>query len=641
MFTKLFKKNKSTEEDLLKELLLENSNSNKLDKLFKNLNIELNNLFYENENILHYCCKKNLYSSVLWLVNNGIDIEIKNEKEETAIFYAIKAKSSAILQILLENNVNTNHLNINKRTALQKAIIIGSNNRIINHLIAQTKELNNSDTDGNNVIFDAVANGNIEIIKNIASKKNVNLNHINNNGDTVLQKEIVLKNNSLALLLIELGVDPTILDSSGKSFLFYSITKGIKNIELIEKAVKLRYNINKKNSKNKTLLMESINYYLNTPKEDKKEKLSHLEMIKALIHLGADVNTLDDNNENIFFTVARSEDRVLINYLFENCKGNLNQQNNEGNISLLSLVLSGKKNLDLIKLFLIKGANPNLTNLLKKSIVEILIDITLHVENKKKLDFENSELLNEDGEYANVLDTIFRNSTIDMNKLNSKGYPLFFDSILFFNFKLFKIIKTKNINLNQQDIFGNNIIFKLMEYNERNMIADKKLYLNTIKSLINIGIDINSKNNEGSTALHLAVERKCQYTVKLLLDMRADCLLFDNQGRTPMHICIWKNTTKYLKLLNHYNHEVLNFPDRYGIRPINYAAFMGKKSLVIEMLDLGALINNPFQKDAKILKYLEKYHSNILILDKNVENEIDALNLRLLADNMKKEFNIG
>ena len=640
MFSRLFKKNKSTEEDFLKELLLENANNNKLDKLYKSLNIELNNLFYENENILHHCCKKNLYSSVLWLVKNGIDLEIENEKKETAIFYAIKAKSSAILQILLENNVNTNHLNINHRTALQDAVI-GSNNRIVHHLIAQTKELNNCDIDGNNVIFDAVANGNIDIIKSIASKKNINLNHINNNGDTVLQKEVVLKNNDMALLLIELGVDPTILDGSGKSFLFYAISKGFKNIELIEKAVKLRYDINKKNSENKTLLMESINYYLNVPKEDKKEKLSHLEMIKALIHLGINVNAVDNNNENIFFTAAKSEDRVLINLLFENCKGNLNQQNNEGNISLLSLILTGKRNVDLIKLFLIKGANPNLPNLSKKSIIEILIDIILHVENKKKLDFEHSELLNEDGEYANILDTIFKNSTIDMNRLNSKGDPLFFDSILFFNFKLFKIIKTKNMDLNQKDIFGNNIIFKLMKYNEKDMINDKKLYLNTIKSLVNIGIDINAKNNEGSTALHLAVEEKCQYTVKLLLDMRADCLSFDDQGRTPMHICIWKNTTRYLKLLNHYNPEVLNLPDKYGIRPINYAAFMGKRSLVIEMLDLGALINNPFKKDPKILKFLEKYHNNILNLDKNIENEIDALNLRLLADNMKKEFNIG
>ena len=67
---------------------------------------------------------------------------------------------------------------------------------------------------------------------------------------------------------------------------------------------------------------------------------------------------------------------------------------------------------------------------------------------------------------------------------------------------------------------------------------------------------------------------------------------------------------------------------------------MGKKSLVIEMLDAGALINNPNKKDPKILQFLEKFHSNILTLTKNVDKGIDVVNLRLLADNMIKEFNI-
>ena len=58
------------------------------------------------------------------------------------------------------------------------------------------------------------------------------------------------------------------------------------------------------------------------------------------------------------------------------------------------------------------------------------------------------------------------------------------------------------------------------------------------------------------------------------------------------------------------------------------------------MLDVGALINNPNKKDAKILQFFEKYHSNILSLDKNVEKEVDAVNLRLLKENMIKEFNI-
>lgn len=639
MLKMLLNKSKSSEEDFLKSLLNEKINTNKLDKLYKELNIDLNTLSFNNEYILHYCSKKNLYLSVLWLVLNGIDLEIENEKKETAIFYAIHAKNSAVLQILIENGIKINHLNIFNRTALQEAVI-SANNRIINYLLPKTKALNNCDIDGNNLIFDAVANGNIDIIKKIALNKEINLNQINLEGNTVLHKEIVLKNNDLALLLMDLGVNPTILDKNGKNFLFYAISKGIDNINILKKAVSLGCNLDARNRENKTLLMESINLYLSTSPDNKKEKTSHLKMIKELIHLGINVNAFDNNNENAFFLATKSEDRNLINCLLENSTIDLNHENNKGHTALLILVLNGIKNADLIKLYLEKGANPNLLNLSKKSIIEILIDIILHTENKKPLAFEDETLLNENAEYANVLDIIVKNYSIDINRLNSKGQPLFFDSILFFNFKLFKLLRTKNINLNLKDKNGNNIIFKLMEYNYKNLIKDKKLYLNTIKSLVNVGVDINAKNNEEITALHLAVGEKCEYTIKLLLEMRADCFETDNQGRSIIHTCIWKNTTKYFKLLHHYNKEIVNMPDNYGIKPINYAAFMGKKALVIEMLDVGAQINNPLKKDVQILKFLEKYHSNILTLTKDAQTEVDALNLRLLADTMIKEFNI-
>lgn len=641
MLKTLINKSKSTEEEFLKELLNPNTNNEKLNKSYKDLDINLNQLlFQDDEHILHLCCKKELFHSVVWLVSKGINLEIENLQKETAIFYAIRAKSTAILQVLVENGANIDHLNVFNRTALQEAVI-RANNRIVNYLLQITHTVSNCDVYGNNLIFDAIANGSIDIIRRIASIKEININQINNDGNTVLHKEIVLKNNELSLLLIDLGADPTILDKEGKSFLFYSITEGIKNINVFQKAINLGCNINSRDGKNKTLLMESVNLFLNTPKNDLETRVSHFEMIKELIRLGVDVNAVDDNNETILFMLTKSENRELINLFLETNEINLNHLNNQDESALLILVLNGIRNADLIKLFLKKGANPDLEGKLGKSVIEILIDIILYSENRKPLEFEYEILLNEDAEYANVLENVLKNCNVNINKLNSKGEPLFFEPIVHFNFKLFKLLRIKNINLNQRDKDGQNIIFKLMEYNDKKLIKNKKLYLNTLKSLINAGVDINAKNNEGLTALHIAVGENCEYTIRLLLEMRADCFATDKQGRSIMHTCIWKNTTKYFKLIHHYNKEIVNIPDRYGIRPINYAAFMGKKDLVIEMLDVGALINNSNKKDPKILKFLEKFHSNIINLTKGVEKEVDVVNLRLLADNMIKEFDIN
>lgn len=640
MFEKFLNKTKYTEEELVKELLNPAFNSNKVNKIINSITVDLNTLFFNDELVFHICCKKDLFQAVSWFLENDINIEIENDQKETAIFYAIHSKSTAILQILIENKININHLNIYKRTALQDAVISANSNRVVNYLLQVTTSISNCDIHGNNLIFDALANGSIEIIKKIAAIDKININQINEDGNTILHKESVLKNTNLSILLMELGANPTILDKNGKSFLFYSIAKGIDSLEIIEKAIKLNYNINIKNAQNKTLLMESISYFLNTSKEHEQLRISHLSMSKELMRLGVNVDSVDNKNENAFFLATRSEDRELINIFLENCNVNLDHKNINDETVLSILVLNGIRNNDLIKLFLEKGANPNIENKFGKTIIEILIDIILHTENRKELDFEYEIQLNKDAEYPTVLENILANSNIDINKFNSKGEPLFFESILHFNFKLFKLLRTKNINLNQKDKDENNIIFKLMEYNYKNQIKDKKLYLNTIKSLVNSGVDINAKNKEGLTVLHIAVGEKCEYTLRLLLEMRADCLATDNKGRTIMHNCVWKNTSKYFNLIHHFNKEIINIPDNFGIRPINYAAFMGKKDLVIKMLDAGALVNNSIKKDSRILQFLEKFHSNIINITQNIEKGVDKNNLKLLANNMINEFNI-
>lgn len=640
MFKKFLNKTSYSEEELVKELLSHTFNLEKVNKIINSISVDLNTLSFNDELVFHLCCKKDLFQAVLWFLDKRIDIEVQNSQKETAIFYAIHSKSSAILQVLIENKANINHLNMYNRTALQDAVISANSNRVVNYLLEVTSNISNCDIHGNNLIFDAIANGNFELIKKIASIDKIDINQVNEDGHTVLHKESVLRNTPLAIALMEAGANPTILDKNGNSFLFLVLSKGLESLEIIEKAVRLKYDINTKNSQNKTLLMECITLYLNTPEENQELRNSHLEMAKELMRLGVNVDSVDNRNENAFFLVTRSENKELINIFLENCNINLNHKNIDDETVLSILVLRGIKTAELIKYYLQKGANPDIQNVDGKTIIEILLDIILHLQNKKELDFKYESQLNSDAEYPTVLELILTNSTIDLNNYNSKGEPLFFDSIIYFNFKLFKLLRIKNINLNQKDKDGNNIIFKLMEENYKDLIPDKKLYLNTIKSLINSGVDINAKNKEGLTALHIAVGEKCEYTLRLLLEMRADCSATDNKGRTIMHTCIWKNTSKYFSLINQYNKEIINTPDSFGIRPINYAAFMGKKDLVIKMLDSGASINNPFKKDPKILQFLEKFHPNIINLTSNIESSVDKNNLNLLSSNMIKEFEI-
>ncbi|MCG3719604.1 ankyrin repeat domain-containing protein, partial [Aliarcobacter butzleri] len=383
---------------------------------------------------------------------------------------------------------------------------------------------------------------------------------------------------------LESGANPTIVDRNGKSFLSYSVLNGIKNMNLIKRASFFGFDLNLKNKDNRNILMEATNHFLNLPKDDKKTVNSQAELIKELVQMNINIQAVDNDNETVFFNITRSEDRDLIHYFLNNGLNiNLNKQNNIGLTPLTILVLNGIKNSDLIKLYLEKGASLNTKNKFGKTTIEILIDIILHQDNKVEIEPEYKLLLVEDAQYKDILELFIKNYDVEINELNSEGEPLFFSSLLNFNFSLFKILRTRNTDLNKKDENGNNIIFRLMDLSSEHKIKNKRTYLNTIKNLINVGVNIDETNQEGSTALQVAIFNNCKDTVKLLLELRASCNLVDEKGRTLIHSCVFQDRTSFIKDIHQSNQEIINIADSFGARPINYAAFMGKKDLVLEM----------------------------------------------------------
>ena len=640
MLSSLLAKNKKfTQEDLIQELINPNSSSQKLNQIYNFLKIDLNSLQIDEEPILHVCCKKDIFESVSWLLDKKIDISKQNIYKETAAFYAIYSRNSAMLQLLVDYGSNINHLNISNRSILQEALN-SANGSVIRYLLQTTTIFNNIDVHGNNLLFDAVLNPNENTIKHLASLKQIDINHVNKAGYTILHLRNVLQNNNLAQFLISLGANPTIPDEKGESFLFYLVQKGASSIKLIKFVSSMKFNFNLKNSRKRTILMEAISSYMEISPKNKSKRDGQYRLILEIMDLNIDVNVTDPKEETAFFYALRSEDKELILEFFRNFKIDVNQENYEGITPFLYLILGGIKNKELIKPFIDKGANPNLKNSNKKNVVEILIDIILHIENGQKLEDVYRKHIQLNGQYRTLLEIIFKYYSVDVNSLNYKNEPLFFSSILNLNFKLFSILKTRTINLNKKDKAGNNIIFRLVEQNNKDLIKDKKLYLNTIRTLINAGINIDEKNSEGLTILHVAITQKCEDTVRLIFSLQADFFATDKSGRNIMHLIVLNNASKYFNFIHSKNKGIVEVCDNYGVKPINYAAFMGKYELVLAMINENISIKNDEKKHPNILKFLEKYRQNLLTLSQKANNEIDKEKIDKLVSNMKKEFKI-
>lgn len=65
-----------------------------------------------------------------------------------------------------------------------------------------------------------------------------------------------------------------------------------------------------------------------------------------------------------------------------------------------------------------------------------------------------------------------------------------------------------------------------------------------VKLLVDAGADVNLKNSEGNTSIHMAFDVTDEEIIKLLCDCGADVSIENNEGSTAMEVCIYSDDFK-------------------------------------------------------------------------------------------------
>jgi len=642
MLNSILGKLKPTPSNFIKELNQKELNQKVLEKFISNNEFDLNYLDKDKNSFLNLTLINNKSKSAQWLIQKGIDVNLKNNNNQDAVNIAILKDNHIMLKYILENsNVNINYLDSEQRTLLQNAVIHGQD-KIVNVLIQNGADVNNIDNNHRNVVFDAIAYGDENIIDAILDLENIDLNLVDNNGETILHKKEIQENTELCKKLIIKGADPTICDFDGQNFLCNMALKGMDGIELVDLAVENGYSLNSPVSNNNTILMEALSVFYMLPNDEKNRRKSLLDMASSLVEKGIDLNALNKYGENALFDAVRNNNYETCLFLIENGI-NINKQNRLKQTPLLIACYKGIESLDIILLLLYHGANPTIKNELNQDVLEILNQLILHTRKHKTL--KNSFILmylNENGQYLLVLKEILVNSKYNMKKLDSFNQPLFFNAILFGDYELFKLYILNGFDINQRNKKGINIFYVYV-----NFVFTINRYFDTFRSmlirLIQEKVDLGGVDADGKSIFSKVIKENTND--KLYEDLLDVCRFKydsqDIQGRTFMHYAVLNKNVEIVKMIYTKNIEVVNIHDNYGLLPITYAAIMGYFDIVEYILSN----TNIHIKSGKIVPTIvkKKFATMLKNLDtlKTKTGDTDMLRkITILTDQVKSDLKI-
>jgi len=653
MLKKFFKKEFTTK-NYLEELLKQRPDFEWLKEALNTRSIDINNEDKSRNTFLMICLKKNKFNMFYWLLDNNADPTIKNNEHKAAIDIAIEKDKNDIVERLLKHpKIDIDQKDDYGRSLLQN-IIVSGNFKMAKTLIKGGANINTLDNKGRHILYDALSYGDHTFVKHLLTYDNIELNDIDEDGNTLMQHPQIEQNDILAQDLLTAGCDPTVLNSKGESYLYKTVLRGKEAEKIVEIALDSGADVNAKTLSENTIMMELILRASELSKPNQMVKRSSImKSISKMLKHNGDINALDANGESGLFNAINIKDVELIKFLLEH-EIDPNIQNKKGQTVLEMLLYTGMEYSSILKLLLFYGIDPKLKNKDGQCGYEILTNIILHIDGTVLIEDENLvSLIDPDGFYMSVVQLLLDNEDVDedddsyiLDLLDSHGDPLFFRPLMKNNFPLFNLYTKYKINIHMLNKQHHNIFFayvlRVFEENDARPTV-YRAFQDNISSLISRKVDKDFKDSLGWTILHKVTSTDCNLKLfnVLVSTVRFDYSITDNLGRTVIHNCVWHNKPEIIKIINKISPETLNKEDIYHIPPLYYAGLLGSQQLVSLFLDLGALITSFSQIDPKALKKFKPMLKNLEKLIENVTDQTTYQKNMSLIDQIEKKFEIN
>jgi ankyrin repeat protein len=163
-----------------------------------------------------------------------------------------------------------------------------------------------------------------------------------------------------------------------------------------------------------------------------------------------------------------------------------------------------------------------------------------------------------------------------MRMILNIGHSVFF-SVIFLTFVVCNIANAQSTTIEKINL----------------QLVDAAAYgnLKKVKFLIEEdGVDINSRDDLGDTALHQSAKGGNIRIIKYLVEKKADLNIKNNDGKSPLHYAVSEANFEAVKYLVE-NGADINTQNKFGNTPLHNATFSGYLAIVKYLLEKGAKVN--------------------------------------------------
>jgi len=460
---------------------------------------------------------------------------------------------------------------------------------------ATVKNIQEKIADGNDPVglnpngFDAtvnaiLANASDDVVKYLLALDGNDINKITHDGRTYLFWAALRGNLSIMKHAIDKGAKTDILDDKGSTVLLFAAGGGQTSPELYELLLKNGASMMETNPKGTNVLHQLIG------------KSKSLKDLDYFIKKGLDLNSIDKVGRNAIDYAAKTGNKIIIEQLIE--KGVAYKDTNSDGSNAILMAAYGSRNTNNLAFFKYLeglGIAPNITDNRGQNSIHHLAyrNKDLAIFNyfigkgvsPTKPDYDgNTPLMSATN--RNDLETIkfFVEKTIDINAKNKDGKTALVNAVKGNSYEVVEFLINKGADVNLVDKDKNNLAYYLVDsYSKKNEksfnmkwdlltknglnllhiqkesnnlfhLAAAKGDISLLDKIANSKLDINAKNKNGLTPLHIAaMTAEKSELIEHLISLGAKPTILSDFEESAYHLALEnelldKNKIEFLKL---------------------------------------------------------------------------------------------